>query len=206
MKAIIQALVDRAADRFSASLRSFKPWHGVNGITERNLSFQFATSFLSHFPDAFAFMEVPFTFQDRKRTDTHLDAYLFSKQLAVLLECKTVFSKDHIDSIVLDMARMSPPMFRQIQERHREAGARQAKKTVSMILADTWRLENAEWWCGEAAKKPRWSRDLLPEEGWNYGSKMVFREHDGTEGTLYWLYAYKSLSALNPPQSEPGLR
>jgi hypothetical protein len=194
MQATVQALVDHAADHFSTSLRSFKPWHRTNGITERNLSFQFATAFLRYFPDAFAFMEVPFTFQDRKRADTHLDAYLFAEQLAVLLECKTVFSKGHIDAIAADMARMSPPTLRQIQERHRDAGAGQAKNTVSMILADTWRLENAEWWCGKAARKPRWSSDLLPRTGWTYGSKTVFKEHDGPEGTLYWLYAYKSLS------------
>lgn len=67
MHTTIQALVDRAADHFSTSLRTFKPWHGVNSITERNLSFQVATAFLEHFPDGFAFMEVPFTFKDRKR-------------------------------------------------------------------------------------------------------------------------------------------
>lgn len=194
MQATVQALVDRAAEHFSASLRTFKPWHGVNSITERNLSFQLATAFLKHFPDAFAFMEVPFTFQDRKRADTHLDAYLFSEQLAILLECKIVWAKDHIDAIVSDMARMSPAMLRQIQERHRDAGARQAKDTVSMVLAETWRVENVEWWCGEAARKPRWSRDVLPTEGWTYGSKKVFKEHDGPEGTLYWLFAYSSLS------------
>lgn len=194
MRTTIQALVDRAADHFSGSLRKFKPWHGVNGITERNLSFQFATAFLRHFPDSLAFMEVPFTFQDRKRADTHLDAYLFSEQLAILLECKIVWAKDHVDAMAADMARLSPPMLRQIQERHRDAGARQARNTVAMILAETWRLENAEWWCGETAKKPRWSADLLPREGWTYGSKVVFKEHDGPEGTLYWLYAYQRLS------------
>ena len=193
MQATIQALIDRAAEHFSASLRTFKPWEGKNGITERNLSFQFATAFLRHFPEAIAFMEVPFKFEDRKRADTHLDAYLFSKQLAVLLECKTVFSKGHIDEIGSDVSRMSHPMLRQIQERHRDAGTCQAKNTVSMVLADTWRVENAEWWCGEAAKKTRWSRDLLPKEGWTYGSKEVFKEHAGSEGTLYWLYAYTSL-------------
>lgn len=189
----IEALIDRAADQFSASLRVFKPWHRTNGITERNLSFAFATAFLKHFPDGLAFLEVPFTFRDRRRADTHLDAYLFATQLEILLECKTVFAKEHIDSIVLDMARMSPSMFQQIQERHRDAGARQAKDTVTLILADTWRLENAEWWCGAAAKKPRWSRDLLPKEGWTYGSRLVFKEHDGAEGSLFWLWAYKRL-------------
>jgi hypothetical protein len=31
---------------------------------------------------------------------------------------------------------------------------------------------------------------------------MVFKEHDGPEGTLYWLYAYKSLS---PEQRVPDV-
>lgn len=194
MHATIQALVDRAADHFSASLRTFKPWHGVNSITERNLSFQVSTAFLEHFPDGFAFMEVPFTFKDRKRADTHLDAYLFSKELAVLLECKIVWAKDHIDSIASDMARLSPQMLLQIQKRHRETGASLARSTVAMILAETWRSENSSWWCGETAKKSRWPPNLLPRDGWTYGSKAVFKEHDGSEGTLYWLYAYKNLS------------
>jgi hypothetical protein len=193
LQATMQGLVDRAADHFSASLRAFKPWTVQNAITERNLSFQLATAFLRHFPDGFAFMEVPFTFKDRKRADTHLDAYLFSKPLEILLESKVVWAKDHIDSIVADMERMSPQVLVQIQKRHRETGASQARSTVAMILAETWRSENAEWWCGAAAKKPRWSRDLLPTEGWKYDSKMVFKEHDGPEGSLHWLWAYKTL-------------
>lgn len=195
MQATIQALVDRAADHFSASLKRFKPWHGGNTITERNLSFQFGTAFLRHFPDGLVFMEAPFLHGDRKRADTHIDSYLFSQQLAVMLECKVVWAKDHIDSIASDMARLSPEVLRQIQDRHRGEEARVAKNSIATILAETWRLENVEWWCGDAAKKPGWSRDLLPKEGWTYGSRKVFREHDGPEGTLYWLYACRSISS-----------
>ena len=190
----IQALIDRATDHFSASVRRFKPWTVQNSITERNLTFQLATAFLRHFPDGLAFMEVPFRFEARTRADTHLDAYLFAKDLEILLESKIVWAKDHIDAIRADMDRMSPQVLLQIQKRHREAGASQARNTVAMILAETWRPEIAQFWCGEAVKRPRWSPDLLTRDGWTFGSKEVFREHDGTGGTLHWLWASKRLN------------
>ncbi len=199
---VIRALVHRAADRFAASLKKFKPWQGENAITERNLTFQLATEFVAHFSDGFAFMEVPFGSQDEKRMDRHLDAYMSSAKLTVLLECKRVWAREQIDSIAADMARLSPALLGRLRTSHRALES-QVEEAVGMILAETWRLEISEWWCGETARKPRWAPDLLPREGWKYGSKAVFKEHDGPGGTLYWLYAYKRFSP-EPTAPTPG--
>lgn len=111
----------------------------------RNLSLPLATAFLGQFPEGLTFMEVPVTSEDRKRSGAHLDAYLFSKGLAVLLECKILDARSHVSLIGADMARMSPQVLLQVRRRHRDPGASQARNTVAMILAETWRSENAEW-------------------------------------------------------------
>lgn len=61
MQAVVLQLLQHARDRLAAWLGRYEAWHGVNGITERNLSFQVATSFLAQFADGVAFMEVPFS-------------------------------------------------------------------------------------------------------------------------------------------------
>ncbi len=90
MQNTIVEVIEKARTRFASWLARYRPWHGDNGITERNLSFQFATAFLDQYSDGMAFMEVPFASTLGGPMHNHLDAYFHSDELDLLLECKVV--------------------------------------------------------------------------------------------------------------------
>lgn len=190
---LIHALIERAADRCSASLAKFRPWRGENAMARRNLAFQLATEFVRRFPDAAAFMGGPLASRDGRRIDARLDACLFSAKLTVLLECRRARAKEDLASVAEGMARLSPALLGQLRTFHRSPGS-PGDDAVGMILVETWRLEDRAWWCGKTAGGSRWPPDLLPGEGWTFGARSVFEEHDGPGSTLSWLYAFKRLA------------
>jgi hypothetical protein len=163
-----------------------------NGITERNLSFQFAVSFLNRFPDGHVFTEVPFSLSS-KRADKHLDAYLFNDTYSIFLECKIVWAESHFNAISADIVRI-PKMVKEVQNRHTNAIC---PIPYGMILAETWRDDVANWWRGDNDSK-KWSRDILPPN-WHYDFIEVHKDHGEFEGTLYWLYA------VSPELSEDNI-
>jgi hypothetical protein len=95
------------------------------------------------------------------------------------------------------MNQLTPDLLEQVNTRHRDPVSAKPAATVRMALASTWRLDSAEWWCGDERRKPRWSREEFPSEkdGWTYRYRPVFMEHGGTDGTLYWLYAVGPMTA-----------
>jgi hypothetical protein len=183
-------VLEHARDRFATSLASFKPWHGVNGITERNLTFQVAASFLQLIPESQAFMEVAFRSTSSNRTDRHLDGYLLSPELAVIVEAKIVYRPQHVSWISADIERMSTELIEQLQARHPSTRPR---STHGLVLAETWNPEIVAWWHGEDGARPRWVRDrLIPvpfRDAWSFNSLEVYRSGPSREGTLHWLYA-----------------
>ena len=130
-----------------------------------------------------AFMEVPFSLSG-KRTVEHLDAYLFNDKYSIFLECKIVWAESHVKAIGEDISRI-PKIIEHVQARHVNNGI--CPTPFGMILAETWRDDVANWWRGDNDAK-KWSRDLLPPN-WYYDFIKVHEDHDGFEGTLYWLYA-----------------
>ncbi len=182
-------LLENARDRFSLWLSRYRAWHGVNGITERNLSFQIATSFLARYPDGSAFMEVPFSDGPAKRTDKHLDAYCLSAPLALMFEAKIVWAPQQVSWIADDIARMTPALASQLRTRHT---ALLPARTRGLVVAETWSRGIESWWCGDDSARPRWQRAaILPPkltEGWRFGSVTVHRASEAREETLIWLY------------------
>ena len=189
MQAVVLQLLQHARDRFAAWLGRYEAWHGVNGITERNLSFQVATSFLAQFNDSVAFMEVPFSAAEGGRTDKHLDAYLFSPALALLVESKIVWAPRHVSWVAEDIDRMTPPLISQLRRRH--IGTH-PQATHGLVVAETWSADIANWWAGEDGARPRWQRGPLltarPYGAWQFGFLPVHQARPGREGTLFWLY------------------
>jgi hypothetical protein len=193
----VEAVVTRAVDLFKGTLRRYKPWYRPDrdeqrsGNTERNLTFQFALGFCAiHGDAAFAAMEVPLL-SARGRHEHHLDAYLFAPPLAVLLECKVHSGNDSLEGVVGDMARMTPSVLQQIRARHQ--GPSEAEKTVSMVLVEAWGRGGSctRRWLDEA-ERAKWSREKLPPD-WHYDGKEIFEANSASDGTLYWLYAYRHL-------------
>lgn len=199
MQADVLQLLEHARDRFASWLRQYQAWHGINGITERNLSFQVATSFLARFPDGIAFMEVPFATADNARTDKHLDAYLFNPALALLVESKIVWAPRHISWLCEDIDRMTPELIQQLRIRHSSTPPQQ---TYGLVLAETWSAEIADWWSGNDKARPRWQRGALlpprPHGVWQFGALTVHQVRAGREGTLFWLYG------ISPALTTPG--
>jgi hypothetical protein len=189
MLADVVRILEHAGGRFSLWLRQYEAWHGNNGITERNLSFQVAISFLSQFPDGVAFMEVPFATADARRTDKHLDAYLFSSALALLLESKVVWEPRHFDSVSDDIDRMTPALLQQLHARH---SATPPLRTHGLVIAETWNSDIADRWRGNDNKGRRWNRTRLSaarQNGvWQFGALTVHQVGPGHDGTLNWLY------------------
>jgi hypothetical protein len=190
-------IIDNAQTRFKEWLDRYKPWHADNGITERNLSFQFATSFLSLNQNGLVFMEVPFAATPGGPCRYHLDAYLHSDEFDLLLECKIVFAPSHIRAIAADIARMKQELLLQINERH---GGTKPSKTYGVVLAETWNREIAEWWRGNK-EMPKWSRDGLPDK-WHYDFIKVTQVIEKTEWNLFWLYGISPEWTVLPNQTE----
>jgi len=180
----VKKLLLAAKIRFAKWLEIYKPWHGVNGITERNLSFQFATAFLEHYSEGLALMEVPFAASIGGRRHNHLDAYFHTAEFDLLLECKIVYAMSDVLAIADDIERMGPGLIQQIHERH--VGPK-PRPTYGVVMAETWRYDIAEWWQGKDKALPRWPRNCLRDD-WHYDFVKVFQENKNTEGTLYWLY------------------
>lgn len=192
MENAILRILENAQKRFGNWIAKYKAWQGVrgvNGLTERNLTMQVATAFLAEHPGGMAFMEVPFASALKGREDKHLDAYLFSDSLALLVESKIVWAPDHVNLVAADMDRMSPSLVEQLRSRH--FGPLPAQ-THGLVIAETWYPAIAEWWCGSDSARPRWKRAPLtadrPSGPWQFGSLKVYEAQPGTDGTLYWLY------------------
>jgi hypothetical protein len=196
----ITDLLQHAGERFSSWLTRYQAWHGVNGITERNLSVQVALSFLARFPDGAAFMEVPFATSERASTDKHLDAYLFCDSLALLVESKIVWSPQHVSWMAEDIDRMSLTLLTTLRARH--FGPLPAA-THGLVLAETWNERIAAWWVGDDSARPRWSREPLTRPrfngAWQYGCLPVREVRKGHEGTLFWLYGVSPAFPTSAP-------
>lgn len=187
MQEAIIGILEHARDRFTSWICQYQPWHKENGITERNLSFQIATSFIALVNGGMAFMEVPFAAEDKTRTNKHLDAYLFSPTLALLVESKIFWTPEHIRSVGADIDRMTPELVQQLRDRHSNTLPRQ---TYGLVIAEAWNSEIADWWSGNDKARPRWNRGPLtnprPYGTWQFGAITVHQVIPG--GTLFWLY------------------
>lgn len=186
----IKNIINDAKDRFSVWLDRYEPRKGGNHITERNLSFQFAQSFLEKHPTGMVFMEAPIRNAggDKKKYNNHLDTYLHSDTFDILLECKNFYRKEHIDAIGADIKRMRE-VLAEVHDRHIGQKKNNPNPTYGVVLAESWRLENVQWWkSGNTTKaKEKWpTRSTNLPDGWEYGCVEVNRNSGGK--TLFWLY------------------
>lgn len=181
----VHKILQNAQVRFASWLGRYKPWHGDNGITERNLSFQFGTAFLNLNPTGLAFMEVPFAAESDGPVRNHIDGYFHCENFDLLLECKVVSSESHIKAIVSDIGRMGNKLLHeQIQKSHLKEIP---KKMYSVVLAETWYSKIVDWWKDKKDADLDWSREGFPQD-WHYGVVEVLHLKDENKWTLYWLY------------------
>ncbi len=179
------SVLEAAASRLSSSLERFEAWHKDEGITERNLSFHTAAAFLAVEPDASVVLEVPFSAGDSGRADNHLDAYLFSPNIGYMVECKQLYSREKLTSLVQDARRLDQRLLASVLARHRGPVP---VHVHPVVLADAWRLQIERWWVAGSDPACLWPREELPA-GWAYGSLTVRELNPGPLGTLFWLYA-----------------
>ena len=190
----LEEVLAAGASRFAATLAQFQAWHKNEGITERNLSLQAATAFLTVEQEGAALFEVPFRGTKDGRADNHLDAYLFSPRIAYLVECKQLYSLEKLLSLAQDARRLDTALHQDLSSRHRGASPAQAHPVV---LADTWQTHVERWWVTGSDPACRWPRQELPPN-WSYGSIRVFSTGATSMGTLFWLYGIgPALPALN---------
>jgi hypothetical protein len=186
----VKKILQSAQARFEVWLDTYEPWHGDNCITERNLTFQFATAFLGLYQDGLAFMEVPFAEKIGGHCRFHLDAYFHTNEFDLLLECKRVFGQTHIQSVVADIRRMDGSLVRQIKDRHTDK-AKEPNRTYGVVLAEAWDQKTADWWRNKDQGPIRsgWSKADLPDWHYDYETVKVWPGKENKENTkLFWLY------------------
>ena len=181
----LHSVLKAAASRLSSSLARFEAWHKDEGITERNLSFYTASAFLADEPDAAVVLEVPFSAGDSDRADNHLDAYLFSPRIGYMVECKQLYSREKLTSLVQDARRRDQRLLSSLLARHK---GHVPAHVHPVVLADAWRRHIERWWVTGSDPACRWPRQELPAD-WSYGSLKVRELNPGPLGTLFWLYA-----------------
>ncbi|MBK5275085.1 MAG: hypothetical protein JJE30_08540 [Desulfuromonadales bacterium] len=187
----VNLILQNAKIRFENWLSRYEPWHGDNCITERNLTFQFATAFLGLYPNGLAFMEVPFATTSDGHCRYHLDAYFHTNEFDLLLECKRVYGQTHIQSVVDDIRRMvDGHLVRQIKERHVDKD-KKPNRTYGVVLAEAWDQKTADWWRDNdhATTRPRWSKADLPDWHYDFVEVKVWPAKEKNKlTTLFWLY------------------
>lgn len=195
----LDKIIETASDRFAHWVTTYRPWHGENHTTERNLSFQLATAFLDLHENGIAFMEVPFTIDtietvsDKKiikKRSNHLDAYLHAEDFDLLVECKNIYAPSHIDSIVKDIERMDQNLISQIHERYKKT---KPVRTYGVVFAETWYPHVADWWVDNknAGNKQSWQKEELKlPDGWKFKKLKVYddKQDNRQPETLFWLY------------------
>ena len=194
----VDKIIETASTRFAHWVATYRPWHGENHTTERNLSFQLAKAFLDLHENGIAFMEVPFTVDAEetvydkkaiKKRSNHLDAYLHADDFDLLVECKNIYAPSHIDSIVKDIERMNQNLITQIHARYETKPVR----TYGVVFAETWYRHVADWWVDNtnAGKRKSWQKeDLKLPAGWKYKKMEVCEDKQDNKRpeTLFWLY------------------
>jgi hypothetical protein len=195
----VEAVVARAAETFQGMLKRYRPWYRSehaeqrSGSTEQNLTFQVAHAFSSIYGKAaFAAMEVPIL-SKRNHYEDRFDAYLFSPELAVFLECKVHSGNESLEDVANDMSRMTPAVLDQIRKRHQSPDTSEARETVAVILVEAWGRNDSclEWW-RQDAKRAKKAHGKLPSNC-HYDGRKIFEASKNSDGTLYWLYAYRRL-------------
>jgi hypothetical protein len=195
----VETVVTRAAETFEEMLQRYRPWYRPeyaeqhSGNTERNLSFQITLSFCAIYGKlAFAAMEVPLR-SKRNVYEDHLDAYLYSPQLAILLECKVHSGNESLEGVAADIERMAPAVLDQVRKRHQGPDPSEARETVAMVLVEAWGRDDSclKWWRDEAERAKR-AHGKLPADC-HFDGKKILETSARSDGTLYWLYAYRHL-------------
>jgi hypothetical protein len=185
----IAAIVTDAAGHFASAAAQFRPYRvredgsAFEGVPERNLTFYVAHAFLGRNPSGHALMELAFKRKDTRRADRHLDAYLFTDKIGLMVESKQVYDAAKVAEIKGDVERLSG------EDLHMEVLSRHNVKPTSMhavVFADAWRNDHVRWWTGEHVPSLTWERPTL---GWTHGSLLVHKFRDGSNGSLYWLWA-----------------
>jgi len=177
------SMIHLASLNLAETLGRFKPWHGSEPITEANLVLQLASVFTNRTPKGMAFVEVPFKGKG-KRTDKRLDLLLSNAECGYLVESKILHSEEQAQSIAKDISRLDGDLVSELSGRYiQDAPAH----WHGVVLAETWNREVVKWWKSDSTTKRRWKRSGYPEN-WHFDSVEVHRVHDGTEGTLFWVW------------------
>lgn len=104
MEKKIEKAMETLRSDYQESLESYDPRKGKNGITERNLTFQFVKAFLQQNDKAHSFMEVPF--KPRNQKYKHFDAIIFDPVSLIIIESKRLFQIDKARDIHNDVDRI----------------------------------------------------------------------------------------------------
>ena len=83
---------------------------GINGFTERNLTFNFCHSYLGKHPNAIVWQEIPFDSEELKRQ--HVDSIIIDKgkdednNWVIYLEAKRLYGITHFEYLLNDLKRI----------------------------------------------------------------------------------------------------
>lgn len=192
----VDAIIENASVRFIKWVEIYKPWHGENHTTERNLSFQFATAFLDLYQGGLAFMEVPFSNTEGGPNNNHLDAYLHADNFGLLIECKNIYAPSHIKTVIADINRMDDKLVSQLHGRHENRPV--ITHTHAVVFGETWYQHVADWWTSNyKGNRVAWkSENLKLPDGWIYKVKKVDvpQNPDKPNEMLFWLYGVSEQS------------
>lgn len=182
---VIENTIRKAAVNLKKQIDIFWPAEGNNGFHERNLTFQVAHAFLGR-TGTHAFMEVPFFNKKNNRNDLHFDAYVFDKNIGILIECKRLHQIEKSRGIADDLKRMNKTNIRKIMNKHQDDST--PKSLYGLIVAESWKENYNEWWITGKSEVLDWKHS-------HYRNEMVYDmiEVDKDEN-LSWLYCYRELS------------
>ena len=177
-------MIGQAALHFGETIAHFRAWHGNEGITEANLTFQLASVFVAHTPGSHALLEVPFAKEAGVRTNNRLDLYLSCPDVSYLVEAKCLSSPAQARSIAADISRMGPALLKALREQHTREFPTHCH---GVVMAEAWNPAVVSWWNRATPETLNWSRAGFPDS-WHFSSVEVFRESAKREGTLHWLF------------------
>jgi hypothetical protein len=184
---IIEQTIKEAINTFSNTLEKIYPAYNDNGFNERNLTFHFANAFINLRKNSNAIMEIPFYNEKNRKHDTHIDAYLFDKEIGIFLESKRMNNLSKANEVSNDLInKMNKKNLSYIRKKcHLNE---YPEKTFIMVLCETWNEGHKSWWTKDKYISEEWKDISFPYKLY-YGRKDVKKWKD--ESLLSWLYAYK---------------
>lgn len=192
---ILDQATARAAENAKTTLNAFYPAREEWGPGEQNMLFQWGHAFADGGKDRGFCIGVPCRDVESERWNCRMDAYAFTPEIGIFIECKQLWSiPRNVDgkyqALLADRKRLNSANVENALESfagddHKPAAC------FALLLVDCWEQEIVDWWKRGTGKYAKlWPRSPLLN-GMRCDSITVAENWD--DCSYFWLYAYRQL-------------